>query len=295
MPTQLEPGFFREQDQPRIEKNIRHGIVQWYRGFSDWEHGVSTRIGTATLEAGYYAPRHRHTFAQFRFAIRGAISYDGVRIEPGDCVYIPEGARYGETRVEPEDGEHYWADMQFSGPSGIRYCSPSEVEDARKEIEAFGTVDSRSGTFTYADDNRTVDVMDALYAHLMDGAIPDFPQPRYHKMIHIHPPAFRPRAAKPGHEATVKDLLQATEVGPRVFEIGMTSGGFIASGQQSFQQALWLLEGEIEVADERFDSVSFGYFPADKPFPKISAVEDARLIALHWSPVNGPSLAPSHF
>lgn len=294
MPTHLEPGFYREQEQPRIQKDIRHGITQWYRGFSDWEHGVSTRIGTATLKAGYFAPRHRHTFAQFRLAIRGAITYDGVRIEQGDCVYIPEGAYYGETKVGLEDGEHYWADMQFSGPSGIRYCSPSEMEDARREIEALGEIDSQAGTFTYADGGPTTDVMDALYAHLMGGTVPDFPDPRYHTMLHIHPAAFRPRAAHPDHQAEVADLLQATEVGPRVMEITMSRGGFVSGGQQSYQQALWLLEGSVQVADERFDPVSFGYFPADKPFPKIVATTDARLIVLHWSPVNGPHLAPAH-
>ncbi|MDE0117690.1 MAG: hypothetical protein OXT07_13875 [bacterium] len=294
MPTQIEPGFYREQEQPRIEKDVRHGIVQWYQGFNDWDNGISTRIGTATLKPGYFAPRHCHTFAQFRYAIGGAITYAGVRIEEGECVYVPEGALYGEAQVDPDGDGHYWADMQFSGPSGIRYCSPPEMEAARREIEDFGTVDSYAGTFTYSDDNRTVDVMDALYAHLMDGAVPDFPEPRYHQMIHIRPAEFRPRAALAGHEAAVKDLLQVTEVGPRVMEIAMDSGGFVDGGQQSFQQAFWLLEGAIEMAGERYDGVSFGYFPADKPFPRFTALEDARLITLHWSPVHGPSLTPSH-
>jgi hypothetical protein len=121
----------REIDLPWVDIGVRPGYQQRYQGFFDKARGIGMRIGSLYADPYYHSPRHRHTFQQVRFLVGGKMKYGREVYEPGDCLYIPEGAYYGPIKPVPvEEGgseQMHFIDIQFEGPSGIPYPDPDDV------------------------------------------------------------------------------------------------------------------------------------------------------------------------
>ncbi|GFP58816.1 hypothetical protein TASIC1_0011018300 [Trichoderma asperellum] len=86
---------------------------------------------------GFYSPRHKHNFDQFRYAYKGEISIspDKNAVE-GELVYHPEGVHYGPQ--QDSEGERVVLILQFGGTSGQGFLSYRQLEEGQKELAQLG-------------------------------------------------------------------------------------------------------------------------------------------------------------
>jgi hypothetical protein len=67
--------------------------------------GLNFRFSCDRVSDGFFSPRHRHNFDQFRYALLGTINIGkGATLKEGECGYFPEGAYYGPQQ-QMGDGE----------------------------------------------------------------------------------------------------------------------------------------------------------------------------------------------
>lgn len=94
--------------------------------------------------AGYYTPRHKHNFDQFRYVISGELNYGSEQALPTGAVgYFPEGTYYGP---QDEDREAVSILLQFGSASGSGYMSQDELERGFEELQSVG--EFKDGVFS---------------------------------------------------------------------------------------------------------------------------------------------------
>ncbi|MGB6940489.1 MAG: hypothetical protein WBE14_28280, partial [Xanthobacteraceae bacterium] len=97
---------------------------------------------------GWATPRHRHTFDQVRYVLKGRYPVaKGVVMEEGSVGYFPESVHYGP-QDRPEGLEMMVC--QFGGASGQGFLSIPQREAANAVLAKKGTF--KDGVFTYIDE-----------------------------------------------------------------------------------------------------------------------------------------------
>jgi len=97
---------------------------------------INLRFGYDQVPDGFYTPRHRHNFDQFRYIVYGEMNLaHGMDLHEGECAYFPEGTYYGPLTQKGPAGLLV---MQFPGPNGAYRILDSEKKVAMDELKAAG-------------------------------------------------------------------------------------------------------------------------------------------------------------
>ena len=273
----------RENDLPWVDIGVRPGYKQRYKGFFDKKRGLGTRIGSLYADPYYHSPRHRHTFQQVRFLVGGKMKYGREIYEPGDCLYIPEGAYYGPIKPVPlEEGgseRMHFIDMQFMGHSGIPYPEPDDVVVAQRELAKTGKFEE--GIYTFPD-GRNRDAYEAILEKLTGQAI-EYPTPRLTSYVVMRSASYPwvPHAAIPG--LAEKHLGYFFETGPNIKLAQLQAGAKIPAGKPKGHRAIFLTRGELVFGNEKFAATSYFMLPAGEVYAEFRAVTDVEMLLIGWS------------
>ncbi|MBM3522168.1 MAG: hypothetical protein FJX57_04360 [Alphaproteobacteria bacterium] len=273
----------REVDLPWVDIGVRPGYKQRYQGFFDKARGIGARIGSLYADPYYHSPRHRHTFQQVRFLVGGKMKYGRDVYEPGDCLYIPEGAYYGPIKPVPiEEGgsqQMHFIDIQFEGPSGIPYPEPDDVVNAQRELAKTGKFEE--GVYTFPD-GRNRDAYEAILEKLTGKPIV-YPQPRLTSYVVMRSSAYPWVAHRSVPGLSVKHLGYFYETGPNIKLVSLKAGASIPAGTPVGHRAVFLTKGAIEFDGKSFPTTSYFMLPSDTPHAALKASEDTEFLIIGWS------------
>lgn len=273
----------REIDLPWVDIGVRPGYQQRYQGFFDKARGIGARIGSLYADPYYHSPRHRHTFQQVRFLVGGKMKYGREVYEPGDCLYIPEGAYYGPIKPVPvEEGgseQMHFIDIQFEGPSGIPYPDPDDVVNAQRELAKTGKFEE--GVYTFPD-GRNRDAYEAILEKVTGEPVV-YPQPRLTSYVVMRSNSYPwiPHRSEPG--VSVKHLGYFFETGPNIKLVSLKAGSALPSAKPAGHRAVFLTEGEVIFDNKIFPSTSYFMLASGEPHGDMTAKEDSKLLLIGWS------------
>lgn len=270
----------READLPWVDIGVRPGYNQRYQGFFDKERHIGVRLGSLYAEPYYHSPRHRHTFQQVRYVLSGKMKYGQEIYEPGDCLYIPEGAYYGP--IKPvESGERlHFADIQFEGPSGIPYPEPEEVVDAQRKMATEGSFEE--GVYTFPN-GRKRDAYEAIL-EVITGHKIEYPKPRLNSYTVLRTAGI-PWHAHPALKGVqTKDLAYFFEAGPNIRMARLEKGHALPAATPVGHRAVFLVEGDLSFDGNSFDALSYFMLPSGEKHAPLEAASDATLLMVGWSP-----------
>jgi hypothetical protein len=250
--------------------------------FSDKERGITLRAAVAMTTASVYAPRHRHTFDQVRYFIKGGTKFGRHVYGPGDCVYFPEGVFYGP-QTPHEDSDCVLIAVQFSGPSGIPYPHPPELAAAIRELASRGSFEK--GVYKPAG-GRPEEAFNAVMRHLTGHDL-RYPEPRYDDIVGMHAANYRwlPLPQAPG--ASVKHLGYFNEAGPNIKLLQLERGAETPAGNAPCQQLRFVVEGEVAYEGRTYGPVSCLYFPAHTPYAATSSPSGAVQLVIQLAAPDG--------
>ena len=271
----------READLPWVDIGVRPGYNQRYHGFFDKERKIGARLGSLYAEPYYHSPRHRHTFQQVRYVLAGKMKYGSEVYEPGDCLYIPEGAYYGPIKPVESDEKLHFADIQFEGPSGIPYPEPDEVVDAQRKMAEEGKFEE--GVYTFPN-GRKRDAYEAIL-EVITGKKIEYPQPRMNSYTVLRTTGF-PWNKHPSLDGVeFKDLAYFFETGPNLKMAKIEKGQALPASTPTGHRAVFLIEGDLSFNGDDFDSLSYFVLPSGEEHGPLEAKSDATLLMVAWSPL----------
>jgi hypothetical protein len=250
--------------------------------FSDKERGITLRAALARTTGEVYAPRHRHTFDQIRYFLKGGSKFGRHVYGPGDCVYFPEGVPYGP-QTPHEDSDCLLIAVQFSGPAGIAYPHPPELAAAIRELASRGKFER--GVYR-PNGGRPEEAFNAVMRQLTGHDL-EYPRPRYDDIVGMRSASYRwlPLAGAPG--AWVKHLGYFNEAGPNVKLLKLDPGASTPAGEAPCQQLRFILEGEVAYDGQACGAVSCMYFPAHTPYAATSSPQGAELLVIQLAAPDG--------
>jgi hypothetical protein len=148
------------------------------------------KFGLFHQYGGFYSPRHRHNFCQYRVQLEGPCEYGlSGKMKPGIIGYFPEGCYYGPQG--PDEGETYTATLQFGGPSGSGLVTPEQTAAAKKELLKIGTFEK--GVFRpnpEVTDRRNMDGFEAVWEQI-NGRKLVYPEPQYAAPVLMDPKSYK--------------------------------------------------------------------------------------------------------
>ena len=279
----IEQGMgVREADLPWVDIAVRPGYKQRYKGFYDSAKRLGLRIGSLYADPYYLSPRHRHTFQQVRFLVKGKMRYGKEIYSPGDCLYIPEGAYYGPiTPVDIKDGgvdQMHFVDMQFEGPSGIPYPEPDVVVDAQRALAKKGTFDE--GIYTYST-GRKRDAYEAILEELTGKPV-EYPPSRLDTYVVMRSGRF-PWIDSEFPGVKMRRMGYFFECGPNIQMLQMEAGRKLPAGTPSGHRAMFLLSGKVRFSGREFEPFSYFMLPEGAPYDAMEALETSELLAIGWT------------
>lgn len=273
----------READLPWVDIQVRPGYKQRYQGFYDPSKKLGLRIGSLYADPYYLSPRHRHTFQQVRFLVGGKMRYNKDVYNPGDCLYIPEGAYYGPvTPVDAKDGgseQMHFVDMQFEGPSGIPYPHPDVVVDAQRALAKRGTFEE--GVYTY-ETGRKRDAYEAILEEITGEPV-KYPPSRLDSYVVMRSNSFPWIPVKGVEKVQQRQLGYFFECGPNIKMLSMAAGATLPSYVPDGHRSMFLLKGKLRFDGKDFDPLSYFVCPDGAPMGEVQAMEDTELLAIAWT------------
>lgn len=253
-------------------------------GFFDREGGINIKTTLSITNRQIYSPRHKHTFEQVRYLIRGTQHYGKEVYGAGTCIYVPEGVPYEHGPMQTMDGvERAGIGMQFAGPSGIPFPYRSDITIAQDELEKLGTIDK--GVFKWAD-GRTQDSFEAILEHLIGRKV-EYPKARYSDYIVMRTENYRWVPLKDVSGVFVKHLGYFNETGPNIKLVKIEAGARTLEGVAPCQQVRGLVEGDIFYEGEQYEAVSCMYFPAHVPYFSTKSTNGATLLVVQLASPTG--------
>jgi hypothetical protein len=148
------------------------------------------KFGLFGQHDGFYSPRHRHNFCQFRVQLTGVCDYALTgKMTTGTVAFIPEGAYYGPQG--PDVGDSYTATVQFGGPSGQGYVTFEEKQAAKAALDKIGVFEK--GVFRRnpgVPGKKNMDGFEALWEQVAGREL-IYPQPQYQNPVLMHPENFQ--------------------------------------------------------------------------------------------------------
>ncbi|MEX0923480.1 MAG: hypothetical protein WD489_00325 [Rhodovibrionaceae bacterium] len=269
----------READLPWVDIGVRPGYNQRYQGFFDKERRIGARLGSLYAEPYYHSPRHRHTFQQVRYVLAGKMKYGSEVYEPGDCLYIPEGAYYGPIKPVETDEKLHFADIQFEGLSGIPYPEPDEVVDAQRRMATEGQFEE--GVYTFPN-GRKRDAYEAIL-EVITGRKIEYPKPRMNSYTVLRTPGFPWNDHPTLDGVAFKDLAYFFETGPNLKMAKVEKGSALPAATPVGHRAVFLIDGDLSFEGADFDSLSYFVLPSGETHAPLEAKTDATILMVAWS------------
>jgi hypothetical protein len=274
------PTGVREADLPWVDIGVRPGYNQRYCGFFDRERRIGARLGSLYAEPYYHSPRHRHTFQQVRYVLSGNMKYGSEVYEPGDCLYIPEGAYYGPVKPIEGAGQLHFADIQFEGPSGIPYPEPDEVVKAQRRLAETGKFEE--GVYTFPS-GRKRDAYEAILEEITGGRI-EYPKPRLNSYVVMKSNGIPWVPHESLRGVAVRHLSYFFESGPNLKLVKIDAGAALPAARPTGHRAVFLVEGELLFQDKAFDALSYFMLPHGETHGALHAKRQTVLLIVAWSP-----------
>jgi hypothetical protein len=225
---------------------------------------------------GWTTPRHRHSFDQIRYVLKGRYPIaKGVVMEEGSVGYFPESVYYGP-QERPEGLEMMVC--QFGGASGQGFLSPTQREAANAALAKKGTF--KDGIFTYVDEKgqrHNKDGSEACYEEAT-GKKSVYSKPRYDGFIIMDPEAYD--WVPEGNGAYTKWLGTFTERNTRLGFIRLDAGASLAGGIQPSIELLFLSKGAVAVDGKEYgERAAFELSKNEGPIA-ITAVRPSELLRI---------------
>lgn len=198
---------------------------------------------------GWSTPRHRHTFDQIRFVMKGNYPIaKGVVMKEGSVGYFPESVYYGP-QERPEGLEMMVC--QFGGASGQGFLSPTQREAANAALAKKGTF--KDGIYTYIDEKgqrHNKDGSEACYEEAT-GKQSAYSKPRYDDFILMDPDAYEwtPTDTK---GVSIKWLGTFTERATQIALIRLDQGATYTAGKQPSIELLFLSQGAVKADGKEY-------------------------------------------
>jgi hypothetical protein len=225
---------------------MRDGVLEQkylLQGEEDSPNNYLLNVGH-TGGGGWTTPRHRHTFDQVRYVLKGSYPIaKGVVMNEGTIGYFPESVHYGP-QERPEGLEMMVC--QFGGASGQGFLSPQRREAANAVLARKG--EFKNGIYTYTDENGVRHNMDGSEACYMEatGKKSVYSKPRYDGFMIMDPAAYEwVPGGTPG--VYTKWLGTFTERNTRLGLIRVDAGGTFSGGLQDSIELLFLSKGAVSL------------------------------------------------
>jgi mannose-6-phosphate isomerase-like protein (cupin superfamily) len=240
---------------------------------------INLRFGYDQIGDGFFTPRHRHNFDQFRYVVSGEMNMaKDTDLQQGECAYFPEGTYYGPLTQKGPVGLLV---MQFPGPNGAYRIRDAEKKIAMEELKAAGGFFEDGVYKLHTTDGRKYnkDSYEAVWEHHMGRPIA-YAAPRYSTPVVMRPKGFRwmPDARRPGVE--VKHLGAFNEYRTSVALWRIAPGTTIASEVLSAPQVRCVVSGGTSYEGRELDHLACYYIPEGLPTAPIESPHGAELLVI---------------
>jgi mannose-6-phosphate isomerase-like protein (cupin superfamily) len=240
---------------------------------------INLRFGYDQVPDGFYTPRHRHNFDQFRYVVSGEMNLaKGMDLHEGECAYFPEGTYYGPLT---QKGPAALLVMQFPGPNGAYRILDSEKKAAMDALKAAGGFFEDGVYKLHTPDGRRFnkDSYEAVWEHHMGRPI-SYADPRYSTPVVMRPKGFRwiPDWRRPGVE--VKYLGTFNEYRTSVALWRIEPGTVIAPEVLSAPQVRCVVSGGTVYEGRELDNKACYYIPEEVATSPIESPGGAELLVI---------------
>ncbi len=238
---------------------------------------INFRFGFDQIGDGFFTPRHRHNFDQFRYVVSGQMNLGkGVELKEGELVHVPEGTYYGPLN---QHGPVSLLVIQFPGPNGAYRISDAEKAVAMAELKAAGGYFEDGVYKVKQPDGHTLnkDSYEAVWEQV-NGEPISYSKPRYETPIIMRPKAFRWIAdpLRPGVE--VKSLGVFNEHRTEAALWRIAPGAVIPSELLDAPQLRCVVKGETVYEGRVIDEKGCYYIPEGVPTQPIMCPKGAELL-----------------
>ncbi len=218
-----------------------------------------------TGAGGWGTPRHRHTFDQIRYVLKGTYPVSkGLIMPEGSVAYFPESVHYGP-QDRPEGLEMMVC--QLGGASGQGFLSVPRREAANAALAKTG--EFKDGVYTYFDESgrkHNKDGSEACYEYAT-GKKTNYAKPRYNEVILMEPTAYE---WIPSNEkgVSVKRLGTFTERNMKIALLRLEPGAVFSGGTEPSIELLFLSRGAVSVAGREYgERTAFEFQANEGPVP----------------------------
>lgn len=219
------------------------------------EGSLENHLFVLARQEGFYSPRHKHNFDQFRYAIKGNFNLaPNIDLHEGSLAYHPEGVHYGPQ----DDGkdEMILLVLQFGGASGQGFLSLDQIRAANAELLKKGKFEK--GKY-YADDrgegDEPVDGFEAAWT-LVNGRQLVYPEPRYNAPIIMNPASFKWRDRGQSAQQKVLGTFSERQVSVKMLKLGEGGRLSVDEGAEPSMQLLYVIKGSGKVGDKAIQQES---------------------------------------
>jgi hypothetical protein len=238
---------------------------------------INFRFGFDQIGDGFYTPRHRHNFDQFRYVLYGQMNLGkGLELQEGELVHVPEGTYYGPLN---QHGPVGLLVIQFPGPNGAYRISDAEKAVAMEELRAAGGYFEDGIYKVKQADGTTVnkDSYEAVWERV-NGKPISYSQPRYETPVIMRPQAFRwlPDAKRKGLEVKQLGVFNEFRTGVSIWRIA--PGTTIPSEVLDAPELRCVLSGETVYEGKVIDQKGCYYIPEGVATKPIECPKGAELL-----------------
>ena len=238
---------------------------------------INLRFGFDQIGDGFYSPRHRHNFDQFRYVVYGETNIaKGRDLHQGEIGYFPEGTYYGPLTQRGDVGLIV---MQFPGPQGEYRIGDDEKQAAMDRLRAKGGV-FEDGIYKYTTPDGAKVNQDSYEAVWQEttGKPVKYADPRYAAPIMVRPQGFqwRKHPKHPGVE--VKNLGSFHEYGTAISIWRLAPGTVIAPEVIDAPEVRCVIAGETHDEGRLLDDKSTYYLPEGVRTSPIESPKGAELL-----------------
>lgn len=240
---------------------------------------INLRFGYDQIHDGFFTPRHRHNFDQFRYIVSGQMNIArGVDLHEGECGYFPEGTHYGPLA---QKGAASLLVAQFPGPNRAYRIKDSEKRVAMDALKAAGGYFEDGIYKVPQPDGHTFnkDSYEAVWEQHMGRPI-EYAAPRYQAPIVMRPQGFlwAPDPKHPGVE--IKFLGDFTEYRTSVSLWRLAPGAVIPSQVLEAPELRCVLSGETHYDGKELGPLGCYYIPEGLRTAPIQSKGGAELLVL---------------
>ena len=238
---------------------------------------INLRYGRDQVVDGFYTPRHRHNFDQFRYVVSGAMNIaKGVELEEGECAYFPEGCYYGPLT---QKGPVTLMVMQFPGPNGAYRIRDSEKRVAIDALKQAGGYFEDGVYKIKKPEGGTInqDSYEAVWEQHMGRPI-SYASPRYQSPVIMRPQGFRWRADPNRRGVEVKHLGSFTEFQTSVSLWRLAPGTTIPAEVLGAPEVRSVLRGSTTYDGKVLDTLGCYYIPEGQRTQEIHSPDGAELL-----------------